>query len=100
VSYLFSECAFSVIDFEHRAVFGPGLAVIVDAGNSDIGMAESLPGLGDVGLMIERIAGSRRAQRMGADCEARRRRIAPHEPAGTVVADRAEQRAVVVRALR
>jgi hypothetical protein len=41
--------------------------VIVDAGGSDAGVAEPFLNLGDVGLMIERVGGGRRAQRMGAD---------------------------------
>ena len=41
-------------------------AVIVNAGGGDIGVAEPLLDLGDVGLMFERIGGGRRAQRMGA----------------------------------
>jgi hypothetical protein len=67
--------------------------------------------LGDVGLVVERVGGGRRAQRMGADLEAELRRISPHQPidhvgieclvdpAGAVVADRPEQSAVVVGAV-
>jgi hypothetical protein len=43
--------------------------VIVDAGGGDAGVPKPLLDLGDVGLMIERIGGGRRAQRMGADLE-------------------------------
>ena len=53
-----------------RAVLRPGLAVIVDAGRRDIGVAEPFLHLGDVGLMVERIGGGRRAQRVGANLEA------------------------------
>jgi len=43
--------------------------VIVDAGGGDVGMTEPLLNLGDVGLVVERIGGGRRVQRMGADLE-------------------------------
>ena len=74
-------------------------------------MAEPFLHLGDVGLMVERVGGGRRAQRMRADLETELRRIGAHqlvdavrrdrlvEPAGAVVADRPEQRAVFVGAV-
>jgi hypothetical protein len=82
--------------------------VIVDAGGGDVGVAEPFLNLGDVGLMIERVGGGRRAQRMGADRKAELRGIASHQlvdavrsdrrfqPPGAVVADRPEQRAGLV----
>jgi hypothetical protein len=49
--------SFLVIDLESWAVFGPRLAVIVDAGGGDIGVAEPPVNLRDVGLMVGRIGG-------------------------------------------
>jgi len=43
--------------------------VIVDAGGGDVGVAEPFLHLGDVGLVVERVGGGRRAQRVGADLE-------------------------------
>jgi hypothetical protein len=54
-------------DLESGTVFRPGLAVIVDAG------------CGNVGVVIERIGGRRRPQRMGADLEAQIGRVAAHD---------------------
>jgi hypothetical protein len=74
-------------------------------------VAEPFLNLGDVGLMIERVGGGRRAQRMGADRKAELRGIASHQlvdavrgdsrfqPPGAVVADRPEQRAGLVEAV-
>ena len=59
----------SVIDLECRTVLRARLVVIVDAGGGDVGMTEPLLNLGDVGLVVERIGGGRRVQRMGADLE-------------------------------
>ena len=76
-----------------------------------LGVPEPLLDLGDVGLMVERIGGGRRPQRMGADLEPELPRIRPHqlvdavgrdralEPASAVVAHRAEQRAGFVGAM-
>ena len=95
----------SVGDLERRAVLGPRAAVIVDARGGDVGVAEPFLHLGDVGLVIERVGGGGRAQRMRADQKPQLPRIAPHQPidavrgdrvfqpAGAVVADRPEQRA-------
>jgi len=44
--------------------------VIVDAGGGNVGVAEPLLHLGDVGLVVERVGGGRRSQRMGADLKA------------------------------
>jgi hypothetical protein len=41
--------------------------VIVDPCGGDVGVAEPFLNLGDVGLVVERIGGGRRAQGMGAD---------------------------------
>ena len=67
---LLCEVGLSIVHLERRAVLGPRLAVIVDAGGGDVGVAEPLLDLGDVGLVVERIGGGRRPQRMGADLEA------------------------------
>ena len=59
----------SISDFECRAVLGPCTAVIVDARGGDIGVAEPFLHLGDISLVIERIDGRGRAQRVrGAFC--------------------------------
>src|SRR5271165_154524 len=101
----------SVIYLERRAVLRPRAAVIVDARGGDVGVAEPLLHLGDVGLVVERVGGGRRAQRMGADLETEQCRIGPHQPinavagdcflkpAGAVVADRPEQRTVFIGAV-
>ena len=57
----------SVGDLERRAVLRPRAPVIVDARGGDVGVAEPLLHLGDVGLVIERVGGGGRAQRMRAD---------------------------------
>ena len=79
--------------------------MIVDPRGGDVGVPEPFLHLGDVGLVIERVGGGRRAQRMRADLEPELRRVGAHqlidavrrdrlvEPAGAVVADRPEQRA-------
>src|SRR5271165_2283039 len=101
----------SVGNLESRAVLRPRAAVIIDARGGDVGVAKPFLHLGDVGLVIERVGGGGRAQRMRADLEAELRRIAPHQaidavggdralqPSGAVVADRPEQRAVVIEAV-
>ena len=53
--------------------------MIVDARGGDVGVAEPFLHLGDVGLVVERVGGGRRAQRMGADLEAEQRRVGPHQ---------------------
>ena len=58
------EFGWLVRNLKRRTVFRPGLAVIVNPGGGDIGVAEPLLDLGDVGLMVERIGGGRRPQRM------------------------------------
>lgn len=99
----------SIRHLERRTVLGPRLAVIVDAGGGDIGMAEPLLDFGDVGLVIERIRGGCRAQPMGADLEPELCRIGPDEhinaircngfvePAIAIITDWTEQGAVFVR---
>ena len=74
-------------------------------------MTEPFLHLGDVGLVIERVGGRGRAQRMRADQKPKLPRIAPHQtidavrsdralqPAGVVVADRPEQRAGLVEGM-
>jgi hypothetical protein len=101
----------SIMHLEGRAVLGPRLAMIVNAGSGNIAVAEPLLDLGDIGLVVERIGGGRRAQRVRADLETEIRGIFPHqlvdavgrerllELAGAVVADRAEQRAALVLAM-
>jgi hypothetical protein len=49
----------SVIDLKCRTILRARLAVIVDAGSGDVGVAEPLLDLGDVGLVVERIGGGR-----------------------------------------
>jgi hypothetical protein len=51
----------SIRHLERRTVLRPGFAVIVDARGGDVGVPEPLLHLGDVGLMVERIGGGRRA---------------------------------------
>jgi hypothetical protein len=55
-----------VIHLESRTVLRTCLAVIVDAGGGDVGVTEPLLDLGDVGLVVERIGGGCRAQRVNA----------------------------------
>ena len=74
-------------------------------------MPKPLLHLGDIRLMIERIGGGGRAQRVRADQKPQLPRIAPHQsidavggnralqPSGAVVADRPEQRAAVIEAV-
>ncbi len=52
--------------------------MIVDARGGDIGITEPFLHLGNIGLVIERIGGGRRTQRMCADLESKLRRVAPH----------------------
>jgi len=54
-------CTISVINLERRTILRAGLAVIVDAGGGDVGVTEPLLDLGDVGLVVQRIGGGRRA---------------------------------------
>ena len=101
----------SIRHLECRAVLGPRAAVIIDPRRRDVRMSQPLLHLGDVSLMIERIGGSSRTERVRADLEAELRRIRAHqlidpigrdrafELAGAVIPDRAEQRAVVVGAV-
>ena len=82
--------------------------MIVDARGGDVGVAEPFLHLGDVGLVIERVGGGGRAQRVRADQEPQFSGIAAHqaidpvgrdrgfEPSGAVVADRPEQCAGLV----
>jgi hypothetical protein len=75
--------------------------VSVDAGGRDVGVAEPLLDLGDVGFVVKRVGGGRCAQGMGADLEAEIGRVAAHdlvdgigregllEAAGAVVLERA-----------
>ena len=98
----------SIGDLKSRAVLRPGAAVIVDARGGDVGVAKPFLHLGDVGLVIQRVGGGRRAQRMRADLEPKLRRVESHElvntiggdrrvePPGGVVFHRPEQRAVVI----
>jgi len=51
--------------------------MIIDARGGDVGVTEPFLHLGDVGLVIERIGGGRRAQRMRADLEPELRRVGP-----------------------
>ena len=103
--------AISVGHLERRAVLGPRPPVIVDARRGDVRVTEPLLHLGDVGLVIERVGRGGRTQRMSADLEPKRGGIGPHQLvdavrrdgafglSGAVVADGAEQRAVLVSAV-
>ena len=66
-------------------------------------VTEPLLDLSDVGLVIKRVGGGGRAQRMRADQKSQLPRITPHQSidamAGAVVADGPEQRAAVVEAV-
>jgi hypothetical protein len=74
-------------------------------------VAEPLLDLGDVGLVVQRVGGGRRTERMGADLEAQLCRIRFNqfvdrvgreralEGLAAVVFDRPEQRAVLVFAV-
>ena len=74
-------------------------------------MAKPFLDFGDVGLVIERIGGGRRAQGVSADLEPELRRVGAHQPiyaigrnrpfklAGAVVADRTKQRAAFISAV-
>jgi hypothetical protein len=64
-------------------MLGPRLAVIIDAGGRDIGMAEPLLDLGDIGLVVECVGSGGCSQRMGADLETQSRRIPSHELVGS-----------------
>jgi hypothetical protein len=61
-------CA-SISDFECRAILGPGLPMIVNARRRNIHVPKPLLDLGNVGLMVERVGRSRRAQGMRANLE-------------------------------
>jgi hypothetical protein len=78
----------SVSNLERRAVLRPRPAVIVDARSGDVRVTKPFLHLGDVGLVIERIGGGRRAQRMSADLEPELRRVGPHQPVNAVCRDR------------
>src|SRR6266850_4829886 len=106
-------CIISIIHLERRTVLGACLAVIVDAGGGNVGVAKPFLNLGDVGLVVEGIGGGGRAQRMGADLEAELCRICLYQLVdrvgrerlleglglAAVVFNRSEQRAVVVFAV-
>jgi hypothetical protein len=85
--------------------------VVVYPSGGDIRVPEPFLYLGNVGLVVERICRGGCAQRVGADLEPERRRIAAHqlvdgvggqrlvELARAVIADRPEQRTVFVAAV-
>lgn len=62
--------------------------MIVDARGGDVGVAKPFLHLGDVGFVVERIRGGRRAQRMGADLESELRRIGAHQLVDAIRGDR------------
>ena len=77
------------------------MAVVVDARAGDIGVAEPSLHLGDdVGLMIERVGGGGRAQRMRAYQKPQMSRITPHLATDAVRGDRVLQSAAAVVADR
>ena len=55
------------MNLEGGTVFGAGLAMVIDAGSGDIGVAEPFLDFGDVGFMIEGIGGGGSAEGMGGD---------------------------------
>ena len=67
--------------------------MIVDARSADVRMAKPLLHLGDVGLMVERVGGGGRAQRVRADLESERGGVTAHQLVDTVGRDRAVHRA-------
>ena len=81
------------------------LAPIINAGRRNVGVPEPFLDLSDVGVVIERIGGGGRAQRVGADLQAQCQSVTADEfvdavwgdgvieLAGAVVADGSEQRA-------
>src|ERR1700689_1435087 len=88
-SLLSARKTMSVYHLERGAVLRPRAAVIVNARGADVRMAKPFLHLGDVGLVIERVGGGRRAERMRADLKAERRRIAAHQLIYAVRRDRA-----------
>src|SRR5689334_2675129 len=101
----------SITHLERRAILWPCSAMIIDPRRRNVSVPEPLLHLGDVGLVIERIGGGGRAQRMRADLESKRGRVGAHQPidsirrdrpvqlAGAIVAERTEQRAGIVFAV-
>ena len=101
----------SVSNLERRAILRSGATVIVDARGRYVGVTEPLLHLCNVGLVVERIGGGGRAQRMRTDHELELRRVGSHQfvdavrrdrldaLAGAVVTDRPKQRAVLIRAV-
>ena len=85
-----------IFHLERRAVLRPRAAVIVDARGGDVRVAEPFLHLGDVGLVVERVGGGRRAQRVRADLEPELRRIAPHQLVDAIGGDRVSSRPVVL----
>ena len=81
--------------------------MIVDPRGGDVGVPQPLLHLGDVGLVIERVSGGRRPQRVRADRKPELGRISAHQlidavrrdrlvdARRSVVADRPEQCAIV-----
>ena len=59
--------AISIRHLESRAVFRPRSPVIIDPRGGNIRVAEPFLHLGNVGVVIERVGGGGRAQRMRAD---------------------------------
>lgn len=54
---------------EGWAVFRPGTPVIVDPCRGDVGVPKPFLHLGDISLVVERVGGCGRTQRMRADLE-------------------------------
>jgi|ERR1035438_10078617 hypothetical protein len=83
----------------------------IHTGGSDVGVSEPFLDLRAFGVATEGIGGGRCTQRMGADLEAQRQRVAAHEfvdtvggdaiveTAGAVVANGSEQGAFGVRSV-
>jgi hypothetical protein len=69
----------SVSNLESRTVLRPRAAVIVDARGGDVGVSKPFLHLGDISLVVERIGGRHRAQRMSADRKSEFGRISAHQ---------------------
>ena len=76
-----------VADLKRRAVFRPGLAVIINPRCRDIGMTEPFLDLSDIGIVVESIRRRRRAQSVGTNLESEKRRILPYQLINTVGSD-------------
>jgi hypothetical protein len=65
--------------------------VIVNPRRCNIGVSKPFPHLGDISLVIERIRGGGRAQRMRADLKPERGRVGAHQLVNTIGRNRPVQ---------